>query len=186
MYTTMELTELARYADPLPLNAEYDRVEGIFLKDLALPDACISTIYKVRSGEWSAGFDACAADITAKRGVPPTQVRVYHGTTAAAAASICVGGFDPSYSTVAVYGRGTYASPLPRTALHYCKDVKTTENFSMVFLCKFLQGTFGVRTAAGTLDTTVTDYSGNGHDILVTPYRYGIIPEYLICYYQWT
>jgi hypothetical protein len=180
------LADLAKVADPLPLNAIYDRVEAIFLKDLALPNACISSIYKVRPGTLVAAFEATAAEIATKRGVSPTRIHVYHGTTAAAAASICVGGFDPSYSTHAVYGKGTYASPLPRTALQYCKDVKTKENFSMVFLCKFLQGTFGHMTADGTLDTTVTDYSGNGSNILVTPYRYGIIPEYLICYYQWT
>jgi hypothetical protein len=180
------LESLTKVADPLPLNAEYTRVEALFLKDLALPDACISRIYKVRSGELTAAFESIAAEIAIKRETPPTRIHVYHGTTAVAAASICVTGFDPSYSTIAVYGKGTYASPNPRTALRYCKDVKTKENFSMVFLCKFLQGTFGPMAADGTLDTKTTDYSGNGSTILVTPYRYGIIPEYLICYYQWT
>jgi len=173
-------------ADMLPLNAEYDKVEAIFTKDLKLPDACVCAIYKIRDAGFSAGLEACAAEIATKRGKAPNRIHVYHGTTIAAAASICRTGFDPSYSSVAVYGKGTYASPHPRTALGYCKDAKTKENFSMVFLCKFLEGTFGQQRADGTLDTSKIDYSGNGSDILVTPYKYGIIPEYLICYYAWS
>jgi hypothetical protein len=180
------LEKLKMDADMLPLNAEYDRVEAIFTKDLKRPDACICAIYKVRDAGFTAGLEACAAEIATKRGKAPDRIHVYHGTTIAAAASICRTGFDPSYSSVAVYGKGTYASPNPSTALGYCKDTKTKMDFSMVFLCKFLKGTFGTHSSGGILDTTKIDYSGTGYDILVTPYRYGIIPEYLICYYAWS
>ena len=180
------LEMLKKEADVLPLNAEYDKVEAIFTKDLNLPEACICAIYKVRDAGFTAGLEACAAELAAKRGKTPDRIHVYHGTTVSAAASICRTGFVPSYSSVAVYGKGTYASPTPRTALGYCKDAKSKMDFSMVFLCTFLKGTFGKHSADGTLDTTKIDYSGNGSNILVTPYKYGIVPEYLICYYPWT
>jgi len=50
----------------------------------------------------------------------------------------------------------------------------------MVFMCDFVVGKFSKK-----LDATV-DSSGNGSDIYVTPYHYGIVPKYLICFYKWT
>lgn len=180
---TME--ELQKHAEQLSLSAkEYAHVESTFLKDFKSENACICAIYKVP--DFTAGFEACAAEIASKRGKEPERIHVYHGTTMASALHICKSAFDPSYSKVAAFGKGTYASPCPRTALAYCKDVKGREDFSMVFLCKFLTGTFQQYSSGATINTTVADYSGNKSNIIVTPYRYGIIPEYLICYYSWS
>jgi len=178
------MEEIEKELTALPLNAEYDRIEAIFLKDFGSKHACISAIYKVC--DFSAGFEACAAEIAAKRGKAPERIYAYHGTRSSSAIKICKSGFDPSYSTIAVYGKGSYASPCPRTALRYCKDVKDGEAFSMVFLCKFLKGTFRQYSSGAVIDTTIADYSGNGSNIIVTPYRFGMIPEYLICYYAST
>lgn len=56
----------------------------------------------------------------------------------------------------------------------------------MIFLCKFLYGVFGTPNTQNIIDTTNADYSDNQSNIFVTPYGYGIIPKYLICYYSWT
>jgi hypothetical protein len=114
-------------------------------------------------------------------------VTAYHGTSLAAAASIAARGFDPSYSTTAAYGKGTYASCQPATALSYCKDVKSRDNFSMVFMCDFAKGKFGSPGPSNTF-TAACDYGGTGGGdgaILVTPYADGIVPNYLICFYKW-
>lgn len=173
-------------ADMLPFNKEYETVEATFLKALGSPKACVSAIFKIRNADMTTKFDARCADIAAKRGVAPTVITAYHGTSLTAASSIAAGGFDPKYSTIAAYGTGTYASAKPATALQYCKDVKTTDNFSMVFMCDFAKGTFGT-PGGGKAFTCACDYSGTGgkDDILVTPYADGILPQYLICFYKW-
>jgi hypothetical protein len=174
-------------ADMLPFNKEYETVEATFLKALGSPKACVSAIFKIRNATMKAAFDTRCADIAAKRGVAPTVITAYHGTSLAAASSIAVCGFDPTYSTIAAYGKGTYASAKPGTALGYCKDVKTTDNFSMVFMCDFAKGKFGSPGASKAF-TDACDYSGTGGNadvIIVTPYADGILPNYLICFYKW-
>lgn len=98
---------------------------------------------------------------------------MFHGTTMNSALNIINTGFDVSYNTVSAYGKGTYASPNIRVALNYCKDAKQPGQTSLIFLCKFLLGEFGI------------DYCGNKNNIYVTPYNYGIIPTHLFCYYSW-
>ncbi len=173
-------------ADMLSFNKEYETVEAAFLKALGSPKACVSAIFKIRNAAMKAAFDARCADIAAKRGTAATVITAYHGTSLAAASSIASSGFDPKYSSVAAYGKGTYASAKPATALQYCKDVKTTDNFSMVFMCDFAKGKFG-SPGSGKAFTPACDYSGTGgkDDILVTPYADGILPQYLICFYKW-
>jgi hypothetical protein len=179
------LSYMKDIADLLPFNKEYDTVEAEFLKELGSPKACVSAIFKIRNAAIKAGFDARCADIAAKRGSTPAVITTYHGTSLAAASSIAQVGFDPKYSTIAVYGKGTYSSTKPSTALGYCKDVKTTDNFSMVFMCDFAKGKFGTPDASNRL--TECDYSGSGgkDEIVVTPFADGIVPNYLICFYKW-
>jgi hypothetical protein len=180
------LSEMAGVADMLPFNKEYETVEAQFLTALGSPKACVSAIFKMRNDDLKAAFAARRHDIASRRGADPEVVTAYHGTSLAAAASISVRGFDPSYSTIAVYGRGTYASSKPATALTYCKDVKTRDNFSMVFVCDFAKGVFGTPGASNDF-TAESDYGGSGRDdvILVTPYADAIVPNYLICFYKW-
>jgi hypothetical protein len=180
------LSYMSDVADMLPFNKEYETVEATFLKDLGSPKACVSAIFKIRNAAMKAAFDARCADIAAKRGAAPTVITAYHGTSLAAASSIARDGFNPAYNTTAAYGKGTYASAKPATALQYCKDVKTTDNFSMVFMCDFAKGKFGSPGASKAF-TAACDYSGTvgKDDIVVTPYADGILPQYLICFYKW-
>ncbi len=167
------------------LNKEYDAVESTFLTALGSPKACVSAIFKIRNDDMKTAFDSRCVAIAKKRRTAPTVITAYHGTTLTAATSISHSGFDPSYSTVAVYGKGTYVSANPGTALTYCKDVKTTDNFNMVFMCDFVKGKFGT-PGSGMPFTDACDYSGTARDdILVTPCADGILPKYLICFYKW-
>jgi hypothetical protein len=180
------LSMMSGVADTLSFNREYDTVESTFLTALGSPEACVSAIFKLRNADSTARFDERCRDITTRRGTAPEIIRVYHGTSLNAATSIAARGFDPSYSTTAAYGKGTYASIFPQTALGYCKDVKTRDNFSMVFMCNFAKGKFG-RPGPQNEFTSDCDYSGTGPDntILVTPYADAIVPNYLICFYKW-
>ena len=169
----------------LPLNKEYDDVTAKFRKSLGKDEVCVSVIYKIHNHALETAFNERCAAIEACRGVRPEIVDVFHGTTLTAAANIVNTGFDPYYSKVAAYGKGTYASPSVNTAVLYCKDVKKDTDFSMIFLCRFLKGTHGVSGSGSIINTATTDYCGSG-DILVTPYADGIIPDYLLCYYMWS
>lgn len=177
---------IAGNASMLPLNKEFDDITAKFRTAIGTDNVCVSVIYKINNDVLNNAFDARAAAIFTNRGVMPVVAEVYHGTTVTAAANIVNTGFDPNFSRVAAYGKGTYASPSVKTALSYCKDTRNDTDFSMIFLCRFLKGKFGKATTGGVIDTAVADYSGNEGDILVTPYYDGIIPDYLLCYYKWT
>lgn len=164
------------YSRMLPMNKEYDKVEEIFQKSIKRTDVCISAIYKISNLEVQERFDKQLASITQKRAKTPEVIHVFHGTTMKAAKGIIENGFDVSFSTVAAYGKGTYASPNVTTALQYCKDASKGK-FSMVFLCRFIKGEYGI------LGTSQYDYYGNNSNIYVTPYNDGMIADYLICYF---
>ena len=178
------LSSISGNASMLPLNKEYDEITNMFRKSMGFENICVSAIYKIENPLLAYEFNNRIESITAARNSAPEVVNVFHGTTLKAAANIVNTGFDPTYSTVAAYGRGTYASPSARMAIGYCKDVKQQSDFSMIFQCRFLKGKHGYAGSNNEIDTNVIDYSGSG-DILVTPYADGIIPDYLICYYQW-
>lgn len=173
-------------ASMLPLNKEFDEVTAKFRSSIGTDNVCVSVIYKITNDTLNQAFDKRAAAILEARGTMPEVVDVYHGTTLKAAANIVNTGFDPAYSTVAAYGKGTYASPSVSTALTYCRDVVKDGDFSMIFLCRFLKGKYGSAGQSKHIDTSVTDYSGDGGNILVTPYADGIIPDYLLCYYRFS
>jgi hypothetical protein len=180
------LTASTPFLTYVPLNAEYDRVSKALCKSLGRDDVCISVLLKVSNPALVSAFEARKAAITEKRGKAPEVIDVYHGTTMAAAERIAETGFDKAFNSVSAYGKGTYASPHVKTALGYCKDVKVTGDFSMVFQCKFLKGNYGPHdSATKQINTEKYDYSGNKADIYVTPHNDGILPEYLICYYMW-
>ena len=179
------MTTRSPFLTYIPLNEKYDYVSEIFKKSYGSSDYCISALFEVNNASLQTGFDACVEDISTRRGIKPEVLKMFHGTTMSAVHSISESGFDPSFSRVAMFGRGTYASPFVKTALNYCKDVRTTDDFSMVFLCDFAVGKFGRGISGSTIDTSQMDYSGNKKDIFVSPYKYGIIPKYLICFYKW-
>lgn len=167
------------------MDKEYDRVASIFEKSYGTDEVCISTIFKINNKNLEQNFMEQYDAIKAKRGKDPQIVEVFHGTTMDATRSIIITGFDPSYSKIAAYGKGTYCSPKVKTAIQYCKDAHTKGATSMIFLCRFIKGNFVRGTTDAIIDTKIGDYSGNNNDIYVTPYKYGIIPDYLICYYAW-
>ena len=112
------------------------------------------------------------------------EIIVYHGTTYTAACNIMITGFLTSYSKIAAYGIGTYASPDPLFALTYCKDTLSIEDYSFIFVCKFLKGTYGTKDSSNKINTLLYDYSGDRSKIYVTPYDSGLLPLYLIRYYK--
>ena len=169
----------------LPLNKEYDAVSEAFKKSIKKENICVSAVFKITNPAMMDAFEARRLSIAELRGAEPEVVTVYHGTTLGAAESIIQTGFDPSFSRVAAYGKGTYASPSAATALTYCKDVKSAADFSMIFQCKFIKGKFTAAGNGGIIDTAKGDYSGDKSHILVTPYREAILPTYLLCYYSW-
>jgi hypothetical protein len=179
------LSAISGNATMLPLNKEFDDVTAKFRTSLGTDKVCVSVVYKIHNPSLETAFEERKAAITKLRKTPPEVVDVFHGTRLTAAANIVNTGFDPAFSTVAAYGKGTYASPSVKMALSYCKDVKTSDDFSMIFLCRFLKGKHGVAGNGSIINTATTDYCGSG-DILVTPYADGIIPDYLLCYYKWT
>jgi hypothetical protein len=81
------------------------------------------------------------------------EIIVYHGTTYTAACNIMITGFLTSYSKIAAYGIGTYASPDPLFALTYCKDTLSIEDYSFIFVCKFLKGTYGTKDSSNKINT---------------------------------
>lgn len=180
------LTSSTPFLQYVPLNKEYDTVSKQLSASLKRDDVCISVLLKVVNPELEAKFEARKAAIAKARGVEPEVATMYHGTTMDAAEIIAEKGFDKAYNRTAAYGKGTYASPDVSMALKYCKDVKTKEDFSMVFHCAFLKGMRGSAGENKEIDTKHYDYSGNCKDIFVTPYNDGILPQYLICYYTFT
>jgi hypothetical protein len=179
------LSTISGNAVVLPLNKEFDDVTAKFCSSIGRTDVCVSVIYKIHNPVLEVAFEARKKSIADIRKITPIVIDVFHGTTLRAAANIVNTGFNPAFSTVAAYGKGTYASPSANVAIAYCKDVRTTEDFSMIFLCEFIKGTCGKTVAGIEIDTTKMDYCTSG-DILVTPYADGIIPKYLLCYYKWT
>lgn len=174
----------SEFSTMLSIDKEYDKVADIFNTSFGSDNVCISAIFKIDNPTLRQQFDMQKKEIELKRKRIPEVINVFHGTTMDAAKSIIYSGFDPAYSKVAAYGKGTYASTRVKTAIGYCKDVKTNEDTSMVFLCKFLKGKF--MRCGSNMIISDADCSGNGGDILVTPYAGGILPEYLICYYAWS
>ena len=179
------LSAISGNASMLPLDKEFDNVTAKFRTSLGTDNVCVSVVYKIHNPSLETAFEKRKAAITELRKTPPEVVDVFHGTRLTAAANIVNTGFDPAFSTIAAYGKGTYASPSVKMALSYCKDVKTTDDFSMIFLCRFLKGKHGLAGNGSVINTATADYGGSG-DILVTPYADGIIPDYLLCYYKWT
>jgi len=80
----------------IPMNAEYDHVSKIFQESYGSTNYCISALFKIANPELQTGFDACVAEVAAKRGAAPEIRTMFHGTTMAAVHSIAAVGFDPA------------------------------------------------------------------------------------------
>lgn len=178
------LSTISSNATVLPLNREFDTISDTFRKSMGQDNICVSMIYKIENNALNVRFNERINAITKSRGTEPTIVQVFHGTTLRAAANIVNTGFDPTYSKIAAYGMGTYSSPSAKVATGYCKDVRAVGDFSMIFLCRFIKGLYGKTNNNNRIDIEKMDYCGE-HNILVTPYADGIVPDYLICYYKW-
>ena len=165
----------------LPLNEEFDTVTNKFKTSLRSNQVCVSAIYKIQNEKMEIEFQSLYESIKKSRDIEPDIIPVYHGTRLEAAKQIIQNGFDPSFNKISMYGKGTYASTSAKVALRYCKD----DHFSMIFQCRFIKGLYGNGTSGKPINTDVMDYSGDNERIFVSPYHYGIIPEYLICYYKW-
>ncbi len=154
-----------------------------FQKSINKTNVCVSAIYKIDNPTINGTFDERYDTISQIRNIKPEIIKVFHGTTLKSAKGIIENGFLTEYSKIAAYGKGTYCSQYASTAVGYCKDVRSHDKFSMIFLCRFIKGIFG-NACGGIIDTTKYDYSGGVPNIYVTPYDDGIVPDYLLCYYS--
>ena len=170
------------YSILLKIDKEYEKIASAFEKSYNSNNVCISAIFRIENLVLENNFWKQYEEIKAKRKCEPKIMEVFHGTRRESAKNIMLEGFDPKYNVTYAFGKGTYCSPQVITALGYCKDANK-ENDSMVFLCDMMLGNYGPHGNFGIIDTEKYDYSGNNSNIYVTPYRYGIIPKYLICYY---
>jgi hypothetical protein len=107
---------------------------------------------------------------------------MYHGTTEAALQNILENGFDMSYNKTAAYGKGTYSATNYIDAMHYAKLDRTGHQFLLV--CKVVKGNTKHGTYNEILDKTKYDSFTDGATYFSCPYNDGIIPVYVIRYYQ--
>ena len=106
----------------------------------------------------------------------------YHGTTEDALNNILENGFDVAYNRVAMYGIGTYSATNYVDAMNYSKLDRTGHQFLLV--CKVVKGKTKVGSINEILDKDKYDSFTNNASYYSCPYNEGIIPVYVIRYYQ--
>lgn len=107
---------------------------------------------------------------------------MYHGTTETALNNILESGFDVAFNRTAVYGIGTYSATNYIDAMHYSKLDRTGHQFLLV--CKVVKGKSKFGTPNEILDKANYDSFTNNATYYSCPYNEGIIPVYVIRYYQ--
>lgn len=130
-------------------------------------------------------FEAHVSFVCKKRSMTKADAilyPMYHGTTEAALQNILENGFDMSYNKAAMYGKGTYSATNYIDAMHYAKLDRTGHQFLLV--CKVVKGITKHGTVDEILDKTKYDSFTNGATYFSCPYNGGIIPVYVIRYYQ--
>jgi hypothetical protein len=149
------------------------------------PEWCIVSIDRVKNPYLEEQFAATKTELIAKRGADGVkEVRAFHGTTEAGMAAILADGFDPSKNIRSVYGRGTYVALTAAFARSYAKENQFGDN--VMILCRVLLGTQTQGMANTSINTAEHDYAVDNPkapNMYVNPYRYGVIPEYVVQFY---
>jgi hypothetical protein len=146
-------------------------------------DWCIVSIDKVKHPYLEEQFAAAKAKIAKERG-KVEEVRAFHGTTEAGMAGILAHGFNPAFNVTSAYGKGTYVAPSASFARTYARENHMGDN--VMILCRVALGVRGQGYSNLHLDTTRYDYGVDNlkaPNMYVIPYRYAVIPEYVVQFY---
>ncbi len=169
----------------------YDEIGNKIRK--SYPNACVCWLEEIKNPSHEELFQKTKADITAKRKKEPETLQLFHGTTEPAVNSILRDGFDPAYSKVAAYGKGTYFALNASYSRTYAKPAYSErpeyDDISYMFLADVLVGTKTCTPSDGITDITKYDISVDSQTsptIFSTPYRWGAIPRYIVAFYQGT
>jgi hypothetical protein len=146
-------------------------------------DWCIVSIDKVKHPYLEEQFAATKTMIQEKRG-SVHEVRAFHGTTEAGMAGILANGFDPAFNVTSAYGKGTYVAPSAQFARTYARENHMGDN--VMILCRAALGVPTQGKANAFIDVGSADYAVDNlkaPNMYVIPYRYGVIPEYVVQFY---
>ncbi len=182
------MSDISQFLSYIPCTSkEFDKVATLIRKssqNKKTADAwCIVSIDKVKNSRLEEQFAATKADIAAKRG-NVLEVRAFHGTTEGNMAAIVADGFDPTQNKRSAYGRGTYVAPAADYARRYAQENQLGDNVMLICRCLL-----GIPICVGNnqeIPLQAYDYgvdSTKTPNMYVIPYRYGVIPEYVVQFY---
>ncbi len=163
----------------------YDEVSAMIRKtcNSRSSEWCIVSIDKVNSPGLEAKFEETKAEIVEKRGTVREEL-VFHGTTEIGMQSILTNGFDPAKNVRSAYGRGTYVAPSAAVARSYAQETKMGDN--VMIIARVTLGTPTQGSANTSINTAKYDYAVDNMktpSMYVIPYRYGVIPLYVVQFY---
>ena len=162
--------------EAVPLGSKlYDELVGILRQ--SFKDACVLYIDRIINPDLEAAF-LKRKGAFAELGFGD-EVRLFHGTTAAAIMSICNEGYKSSYNKVAAYGHGTYFSSAGSYSKNYAKVTGKGESFMLVN-----RVLLGRHTPSGVGGGYLGDSGGDGRTIFVTKHDDAALPEYVICFHK--
>jgi hypothetical protein len=148
-------------------------------------NSCVLWIEKMENADLEHKYEQQKSDLLQKRGVDGVkEVEMYHGTTEEIARIIAKDGFNPDMNKKSMYGKGTYFARNASYSKNYAPPSSHNE-VSFMLLCSVIVGNIGFFGRDAVIDTTKFDNSMDpSGGIIVTPYRYGAIPRYLVAFYR--
>ena len=131
-----------------------------------------------------ARFKAHEEMVKAKRtmGAEATLYPMYHGTTERGLKNILANGFDVKFNKTAAYGIGTYSATNYMDAMRYAR--LDTTGYQFLLVCKVVKGVSKYGKPNEILDKSKYDSFTNDATYISCPYNDGIIPVYVIRYYN--
>jgi hypothetical protein len=150
------------------------------------PNSCILWVDEIDNAFLRDSYEVRKEAMIAERGADVVkELTLFHGTSERAALQIAKGGFDVSYSKIAVYGSGTYFASAASMSMYYTKDNK--EKICFMLMNKVLLGTTAQYGSSAPINTKIHDNSVNtpvNPTIIVSPYNDGALPQYMIAFYR--
>lgn len=139
---------------------------------------------KIVNPSLEARFKAHEAMVKTKRkmGSEATLYPMYHGTSESGLNNILENGFDVKFNKTAAYGVGTYSATNYIDAIRYAR--LDTTGYQFLLVCKVVKGVSKYGTPNEILDKTNYDSFTNDATYISCPYNDGIIPIYVIRYYN--
>jgi len=149
----------------------------------SFPNSCILWVDAIKNPELEIRHNALFKTIQEKYPEAHT-LELFHGTTEAAAGSICSNGFITEYNTTSAYGKGTYFAKNASYSFGYSTKNSARNEILFMLLCDVIVGKIeqGKNNEKITADTAVD--SIYNPSIYVSPYDAGGIPKYLIAFHK--